>query len=57
MSTISDALTIVREQRRALEQRIDPECFDVALSRQLDALLIAIEALEPLEFEGVETAA
>lgn len=45
------ALALLRAEKRALESRIDALRFDVALSRRLDALVIAIEALASLARE------
>lgn len=42
------ALVLLRAERRGLEGSINVERFDAALSRRLDAVVIAIEALETL---------
>lgn len=42
------ALALLRAEKRALESRIDALHFDATLSRRLDALVVAIEALETL---------
>ena len=40
------ALALLQAERRALEHRIRPHHFDLALSRSLDAIILAIEAIE-----------
>jgi hypothetical protein len=42
------ALVLLRARRRALEKQIRPPGFDVRLSRELDGLVVALEALEAL---------
>jgi hypothetical protein len=42
------ALALLRRGKGALEASIDADRFDRALSRRLDAVVIAIEALEVL---------
>jgi hypothetical protein len=42
---LDDALTRLRGEKREIEQRID-EGYDPHLSRQLDRIIVAIEALE-----------
>lgn len=40
------ALWILRRELRRAERRIDPCRFDRALSKRIDALAIAVEAIE-----------
>ncbi|MBI3104108.1 MAG: hypothetical protein HYY95_00685 [Candidatus Rokubacteria bacterium] len=42
------ALALLRAEKRGLEASINVERFDAAVSRRLDALTIAVEALEAL---------
>jgi hypothetical protein len=44
--TWAEATATLRSEKRALEEKIDPEHFDVQLSRRLDDVLTEIEALE-----------